>query len=299
MPRSARLVPLVVVLAVVLTAGTATAGPSAALTVGTNGAITVALSVADPNGSALRYAMDGNFSPLVDALPGNASSHAELLAGIEVAESNPLFSGLFGNHDGTVEPAEVGMFESLLESEVGTVPTATLTGDGLLNMTLNGVPPGSATFDSVGFSGAPGPDSSSAPITATTSTTEQFLPTGTSGTVGIAWNLSLGSVGLGLAIPGPNASVTVTTPAGTTITSTSGFQSAAVSNDLLGYSAPTASGSLGTHPTGSASVTFHPAFPLGDVLIVVAVGVVAAVGGVLWWRRHRRSPPGAPDAPRS
>jgi hypothetical protein len=297
MPRTARLVPLAVVLVVVLTAGTAAAGPSAALTVGTNGAIAVALSVVDPNGSALRFAMDGNFSPLVDALPGNTSSHAELLAGIEVAESSALFSGLFGNHDGTVEPAEVGMFESLLESEVGTVPTATLTGDGILNLTLNGVPPGSATFDGVGFSGAPGPDSSSAPITVTTSTAEQFLPTGTSGTVGIAWNLSLGSVGLGLALPGPNVSVSVTTPAGTAITSTSGFQS--VSNDPFGYGAPTASGNLGTHPTGTASLTFHPAFPLGDVLIVVAVGAVAAVGGFVWWRRRRRTPPGASDAPRS
>jgi hypothetical protein len=299
MSPATSVVPLAVALGRLLATGVAAAtNPSAGLTVGTNGSVAVALTLVDSNGSALRYAMDGNFTPIIDLLPGNASSHASIVAEVELAESSPLLAGLFGNHDGTVEPAEVGMFESLVRSEVGTIPTSAFTGDGILSTTLNGNSPGSAQFGGVSFSGAPGPDSSSAPIAVTTSLTEQYPSTGTSGTLGVDWNLSLGAFAGGLAIPGPNVSVTVTGPPGTTITSVDGFQGPSVSNDPFGYAAPTAAGNLGTTPTGAATVTFQPAFPLGDVLIVVGVGVVAAVGAVLWWRRRRRNSREAADVPR-
>jgi hypothetical protein len=297
MRRAAWVAPLAVVALLWITPLAAASSPAAQLTVGTDGSVGVALSVVDPNGSALRCAMDGNFTPLVDLIPGNASSHAHILAEIETAESSPFLAGLFGNHDGTVEASEVGLFETLLRDEAGTIPSAALTGDGILNLTLNGAAPGSAAFEGVSFAGAVGPDTSTAPITVTSSTTDSFLPEGTTGTLGIAWNLTLGD-GL-LAVAVPNVSLSVSTPAGTTIASTSGLVGASVSNDPLGYGAPSASGEIGTTLTGSASVAFHPAFPLGDVLIGVGVAAVVAAAAFLLWRRRSPRTREADDAPRS
>jgi hypothetical protein len=298
MRRAAWVAPAAVaVLLLGLSGSAAAAGPSAQLSVGTDGSVGVAIGIVDANGSALRYAMDGNFSPLVDLIPGNASTHASALAQIETAESSPFLASLFGNHDGTVEPSEVGLFEQLLRDEAGTIPSAALTGGGILNLTLNGQAPGSAVFEGVTFAGAVGPDSSTAPITVTSSTSDAFLPEGSSGTLGVQWNLTLGG-GL-LAVAVPNVTLSVTTPPGTTITGTTGVTGAQVHNDPLGYGAPTASGLIGTTLTGSASVAFHPAFPLGTVLLVVGVvAVLAALGFFLWRRRVRRAKE-ADDAPRS
>ncbi|MCI4325186.1 MAG: hypothetical protein L3K00_04820 [Thermoplasmata archaeon] len=295
MRRAAWVAPLAALLLATSFAAGASS-PSAQLTVGTDGSVGIALSVVDPNGSALRFAMDGNFTPLVNLIPGNASGRASILAQIETAQSSPFLAGLFGNHDGTVEPSEVGLFESLLRDEAGTIPSAALTGGGILNLTLNGQAPGSAAFEGVSFAGAVGADTSSAPITVTSSTTDAFLPEGTSGTLGIAWNLTLGSGLLAAAIP--NVTLSVSMPAGTTITSTNGVVGAQVSNDPLGYGAPTASGLIGTTLTGTASIGFHPAFPLGDVLIGVAVAAVVAVAALLLWRRRSRRAREADDAPR-
>ncbi|MCI4370780.1 MAG: hypothetical protein L3J81_05585, partial [Thermoplasmata archaeon] len=211
MSRRTPVAPAAVVLGLLLASGLAAAtNPSAGVTVGTNGDVNVALSIVDPNGSALRYAMDGNFTAIVDLLPGNVSSHAALYAELEGAESSPFLAGLFGNRDGTVEPGEVSMFEDLLRSETGTRPSTLFTGTGFLSMSLNGNPPGSGQITGITFLGGPGPDTSTAPVTVITSLSEQFLPTGTSGTLAINWNLSLGSLFGGLAVPGPNVSASVT-----------------------------------------------------------------------------------------
>lgn len=296
MHRAAWVAPALLALLLLSSAGAVASGPSAHLGLGTDGSVGVDLSIVDPNGSALRYAMDGNFSPIIAAIPGNASTRASVLAQVELAESSPFLAGLFGNHDGTVEPSEVGLFEGLLRDETGSLPSAALTGGGILNLTLNGHAPGSATFDGVAFTGAPGSDTSTAPITVTTSTTDAFLPEGTSGTLGLAWNLTAGGGLLAAAIP--NVTLSVTAPAGTAITSTSGIQGASVANDWLGYGSPTATGIIGVSPTGTASLAFHPAFPLGNVLIVVGVAAAVAVLGVFLWRRRVRRNRGAIDAPR-
>lgn len=272
------------------------ANPSAGLTVGSDGTVAVALSFVDPNGSAIRYAMDGNFTLLVDALPGNASSHASILAAIKSAESTIGIGQLFGDGAGSVSPAEVAMFENLLRYEAGTIPSAVLTGGGILQMSLDGNAPGSSRFDGVTFDGAVGADSSPAPITITSSSTLQFPTSGDSGTLGIAWNLTVSG---GFAIPGPNVSVSVSTPAGTTITSSTGFQDGSVHNDALGYGAPTASGTLGISPTGTARVAFQPAFPLGDVLLGVSIAALVGAAAFLLWRRRRKAARGSTDAPRS
>ncbi|MCI4320761.1 MAG: hypothetical protein L3K18_00095 [Thermoplasmata archaeon] len=255
----------------------------------------VSISIVDTNGSALRSAMDGNFTPLIDALPVNASQKASALASINSAESSLLLASLFGNRDGTVEPSEVSLFESLLRDEASAIPSGALTGGSFLSTTLNGNAPGSASFGGATFSGAPGADSSPAPITVTTSSTESFLPDGSSGSLVVSWNLTIAA---GIALPAPNATVTVTTPAATTITTATGLQGESVHNDLLGYGAPSASGSIGAGATGSATVAFHPAFPLGDVLIIAGIGVVVGVLALLYRRRLRRARE-VPDAARS
>ncbi|MCI4333302.1 MAG: hypothetical protein L3K01_06220 [Thermoplasmata archaeon] len=297
MRRAAWVPPALLALLLLSSAGAVAAGPSAHLGVGTDGSVGIDLSIVDPNGSALRYAMDGNFSPLIAAIPGNASTRASVLAQVELAESSPFLAGLFGNHDGTVEPSEVGLFDGLLRDEAGSIPSAALTGGGILNLTMNGQAPGSAVFEGVSFAGAPGADTSSSPITVTTSTADAFLPEGTSGTLGLAWNFTAGGGLIAAAIP--NVTLSVTTPAGTAITSASGIQGASIANDWLGYGSPTVSGVIGTAPTGTASIAFHPAFPVGDVLLGVGIAAAVAALGVFLWRRRDRRNRGAGDAPRS
>ncbi|HKV90718.1 MAG TPA: hypothetical protein VJQ43_05940 [Thermoplasmata archaeon] len=255
--------------------------------------MSVALTVVDPNGSTLRDAMDGNFTPLVNALPVNSSERTSILASLTAAESSPLLAGLFGNHDGTVEPSEVGMFASLLRDEASAIPSGTLTGGTVVSLSLDGKLPGSANFLGVTFDGAPGADSSAAPITVTSTTSDSFLPEGTTGTLVASWNFTLGGV---LALPAPNATLTVTTPSATTIGTATGLDGETVHNDVWGYGPASASGTVGSSSTGSASVAFHPSFPLGDVLLV-AGAVAAGVGAFLYWRRRRRSHE-ADDAPR-
>jgi hypothetical protein len=256
--------------------------------------VTVALSVVDANGSALRYAMDGNFTPIVAAFGLNASERAYVLASIAAAESSPLTASLFGNRDGTVEPSEVALFSDLLRDEAGVLPAATFTGLGVIGLTLNGDKPGSAMFEGVTFAGAVGPDASTAPITITSTTSEAFLPEGTSGTLVAAWNFTIAGT---FVLPAPNATLSVTTPAGTTIGTATGLVSESVTNDPLGWGPATASGQVGPSSTGSATVGFHPSFPLGDVLIAVAAAGAVGAAAFLLWRRRRRAAE-ADDAPR-
>jgi hypothetical protein len=263
--------------------------------VGTDGTVGVALSVVDANGSALRSAMDGNFTPLIDALPLNASARTSALDAIALAEADPLSASLFGNRDGTVEPSEVALFSDLLRDEAGTLPSSTFTGLGVIGLTLNGNAPGSATFDGATFNGAVGPDSSTAPITITSSTTESFAPEGTSGTLVATWNFTIAGA---FVLPAPNATLSVTTPDGTTIGTANGLVGESVTNDPFGWGSATASGQVGASSTGSATVGFHPSFPLGDVLIAGTAAAVVAVPAFLLWRRRRKATE-ADDAPRS
>jgi hypothetical protein len=297
MRRSPWVASVAVVLALLGLSGTAAAGPSAHLDVATDGSIVVSLSLDDPNGSALRAAMDGNFSPIVSLIPGNASSRASVLAQIQTAESSPFLAQLFGNRDGTVEPSEVTMFETLLRDEAGTLPSGVLTGGGILTLTLNGNPAGSASFGGVTFDGAVGPVLSTAPVTVASSTTDQFLPEGTTGTVAVSWNFSAGGGLLAVAIP--SVALRVTTPAATSITSATGWDSNHVANDPLGFGPASVDGMVGATPTGTATVAFHPAFPLGYVLLGVASAAVLGAVAFLLWRRRARTRRETDGAPRS
>lgn len=80
-------------------AGALVRGPSAralpavgtsalSVTLQNDGTLLGTIVVWDPNGSALRYAIDGDFQPLVNALPVNASTRSGILANLNATESN-------------------------------------------------------------------------------------------------------------------------------------------------------------------------------------------------------------------
>ena len=119
----------------------------------------------DPNGSTLRAAMDGNFAPLVDSLPINATEQATILSAISLQESGLVGSLLFGNRDGTVEANEVTMFETLIQ-DAGTafsstgISSANFSLTGLVALELDGSAATSTKLGGVAFTGAVGPVSS-------------------------------------------------------------------------------------------------------------------------------------------
>ncbi|MGC2288604.1 MAG: hypothetical protein WA688_01935 [Thermoplasmata archaeon] len=267
-----------------------------ALALGSDGTVDAGLATVVANGSALRYAMDGYFGPLIDTLPGTNASKAALLAEINATESNPLFAGLFGDHDGRVNTLDVQRFVSLIGSEAKLIPVTAITG--VLNVTLDGNDPTSDLLQGVSFSNAPGPDNSSAPIgvTATLAVTFAWSGTGNSHTFQVAWNLP--SILGNLSVPVTAVNVTFTTPAAITITSITGLNRTQISNDVFGWGSASASGQYTPLPGHTVVIKFGPSFPTGDAVIVGTIVVVAGllVGLLLFRRRRRRRsatpPPG-------
>lgn len=296
----ALLILLVVVSVPLARAAPAPAGATLAL--GSNGSLSAGLTTVVANGSALRYAMDGYFGPLVEELPGTNASRAALLAEINATESNPLLAGLFGDHDGRVDSAvDVPRFESLVLSEAKLIPVSTFSG--LLNLTLDGKGPLSDLLTAITFSNAPGPDNSTAPIgiTATLALAFSWSGTGSSHTFEISWNLP--SILGNLTVSVPNVNVSFRTPAAITITSVQGLTDTQISNDPFGWGAASASGQYTPLPGHTIVIRFGPSFPTGDVLIG-GVAAAAVLGGIAYAlvrrRRHRSKPPSdqktGPDA---
>ncbi|HZY70704.1 MAG TPA: hypothetical protein VFF67_06990 [Thermoplasmata archaeon] len=257
-----------------------------------DGTLAGSLVAWDTNGSALRYAIDGDFRPLLDLLPINASTRSALLANLNASESNPLVAGLFGNHDGSVEPGEVSQFADLVTTEAQYFPASFLN-PSFVHLTVDGGGATAYTFTGLGLPGAVGPDRSTTPIAIEANVSYHFPITGASHTVRLQWVVP---VGFSLVAPGP-IDFAVSGPAGTSVTSTSGLGSAAVRNDPLGWGTSAASGTVDPTTDGNATVAFGPAFPIGDILVVLAVaGPAGVVGAVLLRRRRRHRPPPA-DAP--
>lgn len=253
------------------------------VTVSPSGLVSSQVSFTDPNGSALRYAIDGNFTPFIDALPVNASVRAALLLALEL---NPYVQLYSGNHDGIVETNEVGLFEELVVAESKLLPAASLSAG--FTSTLDGQGPSSTTLDSLALANATGPDSSSAPIDLTAGVSQQFPYTGSRHVLSFALNATAGLTAPTL--PGA-VQVRVTTPENTAITSTDGLQNVSTANDPLGWGSATTTGSFAPDRSTSATVHFDAAFPLGTVLLI-ALPVGAAAGGIglLLYRRRRRRP---------
>ncbi len=281
---------LVVVAAPLTRAAPAPAG--ATLSLGSSGTLTAGLTVVVANGSALRYAMDGYFGPLVAELPGTNSSRAALLATINAMESDPLFAGLFGDHDGRVDSTvDVPRFERLVLNEAKLIPVSDFSG--LLNLTLDGKGPLSDQLANISFSNAPGPDNSTAPIgiTATLTLAFSWSGTGSSHTFEISWNLP--SILGNLTVSVPNVNVSFRTPAAVTITSVQGLTATQISNDPFGWGAASASGQYTPLPGHTIVIRFGPSFPTGDVLIggVVAAAALGGLGFLLLRRRRRKTSP--------
>lgn len=282
-------------------------GPSSGvfISLGAAGTLTADLSTVVSNGSALRYAMDGNFTPLIDELPGTNASRQALLHNISAIEGNPVFAGLFGDHDGRVDDlVDIPHFASLINYSARLIPVSTFTG--LLNVTLDGKAPTSVTFQGVSFSNAAGPDSSTAPIglTATLGAAFSWSGVGNAHTFETTWNLP--SILGNLTLPVQSVQLSFTTPTGTTITSVTGLANSQVSNDALGWGAASASGEYTPLPGHDVVVKFGPSFPTGDAVIIGAVVVAGGVGTgwlLLRRRRGRRGsavpPPGPSAAPDS
>lgn len=275
-------------------------GPGATLTLGSDGSLSTALETVIANGSALRYAMDGNFAPLVASLPGTNLSRMALLAEINLTESNPLLAGLFGDHDGRVDAAvDVAHFQSLITTEARLIPLSTLTG--FLNLTLDSHGPLSETLQAVSFSNAVGPDSSAATIgvTATVALSFAWSGTGSAHTFELSWNLP--SILGNLTIPVQPVNISFVTPAAVTITSVTGLDALQVSNDPLGWGSASAAGHYTPVPGHNVVVRFGPAFPTGYVVLVSVIGVAVGAGAFIWLlrRRTRRrvatSPPPGPS----
>jgi hypothetical protein len=257
------------------------------------GALSMIVGGADTNGSALRYAMDGNFAPLVSLLPINASEKASVLSTITAEESGIAGALLFGNRDGTVEPEEVTTFETLLNDAGAALPTRTFTSTTLVALTLDGAGPATAKLDGISFSNAVGPDASSAPIGVTVTLDYQFPSSGTSHTLRLGTNIT--GLGIGLSLVAPTIDVNLTLPGGTAVTGSSGFSSLSVTPDTWGWSSPSIAGTYSPGTTMNVSLSYGPAFPTGDtLLVVVPLAIIAgAVVFVLWRRRHRRAVPPA------
>ena len=270
-----------------------------ALTLESDGTVSTGLNFVVANGSALRYAMDGNFTPLVDLLPESNASKASLLSVITAMENDPLTAGLFGDRDGKVNSLDVSRFQSLITTESKYIPTSTITG--VLNVTMDGTGPLSDQLQGILFTDAIGPDNSSAPmgVTATLAVVFAWSGVGSPHTFAVAWNLPslLGN----LSVPVTAVNLSFATPPAITITSVTGLNESHVSNDPFGWGAASASGQYIPFPGHSIVIKFGPSFPTGDVLIIGAVVAAAGVGvGLLLWRRRRgrrrrtASPPPGP-----
>ncbi|MCI4350264.1 MAG: hypothetical protein L3K15_01950 [Thermoplasmata archaeon] len=250
--------------------------------------LNVALGLTDANGSALRSAIDGNFTPFVDTLPINSSTRSSILAMINTSEQNPFLAGFFGNRDGRVEAGEVTQFESLLANGLKLVPSSSFLNPTFVRVSLDGANPTSSLVGAFGFPGAVGADSSAAPLEIEVNVTDGFASatSGSAHTIGLGWSAP---AGLGL-IVNPTIQFTAQTPAATAIKGTTGLTGVSVRNDIWGWGTSSASGTFDPATSGNVTVSFENAFPVGDLLIATAVVAPILAVGVVWViRRYRRA----------
>jgi hypothetical protein len=260
--------------------------PRVGLDLAANGSLSISVAFTLVNGSALRYAMDGNFTPLVSALPLNATSRATVLADIDAAESSLLLAGLFGNHDGTVETFEVHDFESLIETAAARLPAGFGSGLAPVTLAVDGETVTAMQLQSVAFSGAEAPVTSNAPIDVETVAGAAVSLQGTQHTVSLSVSSTLASV---LALTVPPIEFALTTPPGDAVTGVAGLESPAITNDFWGLGSGSVQGTLSPSGNGAVVVHFGPAFPTAYVVAAGVAAAAVAVAVVLLLRRKRRA----------
>lgn len=262
------------------------AGASVSGTIDAGGSLRLVLSGNDSNGASLRSAMDGNFTPLLDALPLNATTLATVTSELDAAESSILFSTLFGNRDGNVEASEVTQFTTLLLQESQLLPAGTFTPTAFLSLTLDGAAPTSSQLVSLTFLNATGPVTSTAPVGVSVELDYGFSESGSSHTLSAGTNLTGANLDLALFTGAVSAGLSL--PAGTSVTSAVGFESVDVHNDPYGWAGPSVSGTFAPGTDTRVAVSFGPAFPTGDVLLAVPPLAIVGIVGALLLVRHRR-----------
>lgn len=162
-----------------------------------------------------------------------------------------------------------------------------------VHLTVDGGGATAYTFSGLGLPGAVGADSSPAPIALEANVTYHFPIVGSSHSIHLGWVVP---AGFALVAPG-SVDFSVTGPDGSSVTSTAGLAGANIQNDFLGWGPSSASGTVDPAANGNATVRIGPAFPVGDILIVLALAVPAGVLGAVLLRRRRRGRPTAPVPP--
>ena len=261
-------------------------GASANVTVGSDGSVSIDLSGSIANGSAVRAAIDGNFTALVVAITSNSSQQTSILDSIATAESNLFLGSYFGNRDGTAVASEVDRFQQLLVLEAQLVPTGSLSGGSFLAFTLDGARATSTRLAGITFTNATGPVAAVGPIGVVASLAYSFPYSGSQHVLALTTNLTPTAVPLTLFTG--SVGLSVTTPAGTSVTSTAGLDTVHVSNDAFGWGTSSISGSFTPTTTGVLSIAFGAAFPVGDLLIATPIVAVGALAAGLYLRRRRR-----------
>ncbi|HEY6239176.1 MAG TPA: hypothetical protein VIZ68_08335 [Thermoplasmata archaeon] len=259
---------------------------SAGISLSSSGTLTVDLSASVANGSAVRSAVDGNFTPLVDSVISNASQRSTILQQIQVAESTPILGALFGNRDGTVTSAEVTQFENLLQEEAQLLPQGAISGTAAVGITLDDHGPASSRLAGVAFEDATGAVGSTAPMSVSTVLSYEYPYSGSSHRLALIVNLTPVTLPLG-ALTGA-IGFSFSTPSAVSVTGTTGFDHVSVSNDALGWGAASVSGSFTPSSEVAVSVSFQNSVPWGDLLLVIPLVVAIGVVGFLLYRRRRR-----------
>ena len=235
------------------------------------------------NGSLLRFAIDGNFSPLLGALPLNDSTRNSIAQAIYSAEGGQ-FATFFGNHDGRVEPGEVDSFQSLLIADSGVFPTWLILAGSAPSVTIDGQAAAAMQLVAVQITGGVGLDTSPAPVSIFAQRSDQYVYGSGGHLLTISWNLFSASTVLGAPRP---LNVSLRLPDATQVESTSGFLSASTAQDPWGLAAASLSGSAQPSSAAPLTVRFSPAFPWAMVVIIVGVAGVAASLAVIWRVRRR------------
>jgi hypothetical protein len=73
------------------------------------------------------------------------------------------------------------------------------------------------------------------------------------------------------------------------LTGSSGFAAVSASSDTWGWSSPNVAATYAPAMASNASLSYGPAFPTGDaVLVALPLAVVVLVATYVLWRRRRR-----------
>ena len=118
------------------------------------------------NGSAVRYAMDGNFSVLIESSNLSPEQKVLLYNYTSLLKTDPRFKMLLGNEDGVVTEQEIENFENLIK-EGSKISSSQMYffSEYLFTITIDNREPFDMKIMNIDFGGAQGPVNSTKSIT--------------------------------------------------------------------------------------------------------------------------------------